>query len=103
MKIALIRLLSSMKLWTTVLGIVATWSGAWLARHGFDMSDAHVEQVAQYMAIGFGLLLGAQGLQDHGKSAAVAKGPTIEGVGGDVSVTVAAAPTDGDPAPTVTT
>lgn len=89
MKPALVRLLSSMKFWTTVLGFVATSCGAWIARHGFDMSDENVRQVARYIAGGFGLLLGMQGLQDHGKEAARLKGPAIEGVGGDVNVTVA--------------
>jgi len=81
------RLLSSMKFWTVVIGTVATWFSAWLARHGFDMTDAHVEQVAKYVAYGFGILLAGQGLADHGKEAAKLKGPTVEGVAGDVNVT----------------
>ena len=92
MKLALFRLLSSMKFWTVVIGIVATWSSAWLARHGFDMSDKHVAQVAEYMAIGFGLLLGAQGAQDFGKEAAKVTGPSVGGVGGDVNLTVVKTP-----------
>ncbi len=81
-----VRLLSSMKFWTLVIGAVVTPFAAWLARHGFDMNDEHVAKVAQYLAGGFAILLGMQGLADHGKEAAKLKGPTVEGVGGDVTV-----------------
>lgn len=70
MKTALATLLESKKFWTLMIGIVVTTFGTWLAKHGFDMSDAHVAQVAEYMTIGFTALLGGQALQDQGKEKA---------------------------------
>lgn len=63
-KDALTRLLSSMKFWTMVLGLAATF----LAKYGIK-TDA---STAEMVAAGFGILLGAQGLTDHGKAAAEA-------------------------------
>jgi hypothetical protein len=62
MKDAIVRLLSSMKFWTTFLGIVTAIG----AKYGFK-----VDPEVYYSIVGlFGLLLGAQGLTDHGKEAA---------------------------------
>lgn len=62
MKDALRRLLSSMKTWTLLIGLTATF----LAKYGIHVDD----QTAQYIAGGFALLLGMQGVTDHGKAAA---------------------------------
>lgn len=62
MKDALLRLASSMKFWTLLLGIVSALS----AKYGLQ-----VDPEVYWSIVGlFGLLLGAQGLQDHGKEAA---------------------------------
>jgi hypothetical protein len=62
MKTALLRLLSSMKFWTLLLGLVTSLG----ARYGFD-----VDPEVYWSIVGLtGLLLGAQGLTDHGKSKA---------------------------------
>lgn len=60
-KAALTRLLSSMKFWTMILGFAATF----LAKYGIKTDAATAEMIA----VGFGILLGAQGLTDHGKAA----------------------------------
>lgn len=70
MKTALTALLESKKFWTTIIGIITTAFGAWLAKHGFDMSDAHTAQVAQYLSLGFLTLLGGQAATDFGKEKA---------------------------------
>jgi hypothetical protein len=51
-----------MKFWTTVIGIVATIG----AKYGIQVDAATQAEIAGF----FGLLLGAQGLTDHGKAAA---------------------------------
>lgn len=62
MKDAIIRLLSSMKFWTTILGVVTALG----AKYGFK-----VDPDVYWSIIGlFGLLVGAQGLTDNGKEAA---------------------------------
>lgn len=62
MKDAIIRLLSSMKFWTVILGIVTALG----AKYGIN-----VDPEVYWSIVGlFGLLLGAQGLADHGKEAA---------------------------------
>jgi hypothetical protein len=62
MKEAITRLLSSMKFWTMVLGVVTSLG----AKYGFNV-DTNV----YWSIVGlFGFLLGAQGLTDHGKEAA---------------------------------
>lgn len=64
MRDAIIRLLSSMKLWTVVLGIASALG----AKYGI-----RVDPDVYWSIVGlFGLLLGAQGLTDHGKEAAKA-------------------------------
>lgn len=70
MKDAIIRLLSSMKFWTTILGVVSALG----AKYGFN-----VDPDGYWSIVGlFGLLLGAQGLTDHGKEAAkVTAGSTL--------------------------
>lgn len=95
MKTALARLIGSMKFQTLLLGLVLTPSAALLAKHGFNVSDDTVKLLAELMTIGFSILLGAQGLTDHGKEAAKAKGTTVEGVGGDVNLTVVKPPSEG--------
>ncbi len=81
MKDALVRLFSSAKFWTMLIGLAVTLG----ARYGFQV-DADV----MWMIAGLvGILLGAQGLTDHGKSAAMVAGPATQVAQGDV-VNVAA-------------
>lgn len=62
MKEALFRLVSSMKFWTVILGL----STAVGAKFGLK-----VDPDIYWSIVGlFGLLIGAQGLTDHGKEAA---------------------------------
>lgn len=63
-----VRLLSSMKFWTTVIGLTA----AWLAKRGIVLPA----DMADEIALGFALLLGGQAATDVGKAKAelVAKG-----------------------------
>lgn len=69
MKDAILRLLSSMKFWTVVLGVLTSIG----AKYGFK-----VDQDMFWAIVGlFGLLLGTQGLQDHGKEAAKAKAAAL--------------------------
>jgi hypothetical protein len=70
MKSALIRLVSSMKFWTVVFGLVTSLG----AKYG-----VHVSAEVYWTIVGaFGLLIGAQGLQDHGKEAAkIAAAPVV--------------------------
>lgn len=89
-KEAWIRMLASMKFWTMVLGLILTPCSALLAKHGFEVSDENVRLIAELVAGGFAILLGMQGLADHGKEAARLKGSSIEGVGGNVTVVTAA-------------
>jgi hypothetical protein len=70
MKNALARLLSSAKFLTTLLGLFTTAGASLLAKHGLELSDATIQQVAITVSGFFGLLLAAQGATDMGKSAA---------------------------------
>lgn len=70
MKTALIGLLQMKKFWLALIGLASTLFGAWLAKHGFDLSDAHVEKVAESIAFFFGLALSGLALQDQGKEKA---------------------------------
>lgn len=69
-KAPLARQLTSMKVWTVIIWMTLTPSSAWLASHGFELSDETVGKIAGYMTIIFGILLGTQGLADHGKAKA---------------------------------
>ena len=60
---ALKSLLESAKVWTLLIGLSATF----LAKYGIHVDDA----TAQLIAGGFAILLGAQGMADHGKAAAL--------------------------------
>lgn len=71
MKNALIRLVSSMKTWTLILGLTATF----LAKYGVHVDDS----TAQMIASGFALLLGAQAITDHGKAAALIHAQAMRG------------------------
>lgn len=62
MKDALVRFFSSMKAWTLLIGILATL----LLRWGINI-DATTQ--AEILAL-VGILIGAQGITDHGKAAA---------------------------------
>jgi len=86
MKTAFIRLVESMKFWTTVIAIIVTLFGTWLAKHGFDLSEQHTTQVAEVIALFFTMLLGGQALTDAGKEKAkiVAATPRIEAISGQV-------------------
>lgn len=78
MKTALVALLESKKVWTTIIGLFATFFGAWLAKHGFDLSDAHTEKVAEGITALFTMLLAGQALADHGKEKAkIEQGPPL--------------------------
>lgn len=62
MKVALLRLLSSMKFWTAVLGVLTALG----AKYGLE-----VDPETYWTIVGFfSLLLGGQALQDHGKAKA---------------------------------
>jgi uncharacterized membrane protein YfbV (UPF0208 family) len=61
---ALKRLASSMKFWTAVIALIAIFA----ARYGFEIS----EQMTALVGAIFAVLLGGQGLADHGKEAAKA-------------------------------
>lgn len=67
MKEALTRLLSSSKFWTLVIGL----AGALGARYGFAVDTDTMWMIAGLV----GVLLGAQGLNDHGKGAVLAAAP----------------------------
>jgi hypothetical protein len=63
MKEALLRLVSSMKFWTLILGLLVSLG----AKYGFE-----VDPEVYWAIVGlFGFLLGAQGLTDQGKTAAI--------------------------------
>jgi len=64
-KAPLVRMLSSLKFWTVLLGIASSQA----AKHGFEVDEATYWTIVGF----FGLLLGAQGLQYHGKEAAKMK------------------------------
>ena len=68
MKDAFRRLLSSMKFWTLILGVVATVGASLFAKYGLELSDSTVAKIAELLALGFGVLLGAQGATDLGKA-----------------------------------
>lgn len=70
MKEALAKLFSSAKVWTAILGMLATAGASLLARYGLELSTEAIQQIAITVAGFFGILLGAQGLADHGKAAA---------------------------------
>lgn len=63
MKEALTRLLTSAKFWTMIIGLIVTLG----ARYGFQVDPEVMWMIAGIVAI----LLGAQGLTDMGKSAAL--------------------------------
>lgn len=62
LKDVLVRMLTSLKFWTTILGISATY----LAKKGIVLDPAMAEYVAGF----FGLLLAGQAAADHGKEKA---------------------------------
>lgn len=69
MKEALQRLLSSMKFWTAVLGLLGTLA----AKYGFD-----VDERMYWTIVGIvGLLLVGQAATDHGKAAAQAHAASL--------------------------
>lgn len=70
MKEAFGRLLSSMKFWTTVIGMLLTAGSSLLAKYGFEVDDAAVQQIAITVSSFFGILLLGQAAADHGKEAA---------------------------------
>lgn len=70
MKEALQRLLTSMKFWTTLIGLIVTAGSSWLAKYGLELSDETVQQIAVTVAGFFGLLLAGQAATDHGKAKA---------------------------------
>jgi len=70
MKEALEKMLASMKFWTTIIGMLVTAGGSLLAKYGFEVSDATVQQVAITISGLFGILLFGQAANDHGKAAA---------------------------------
>lgn len=63
MKDALTRLLSSAKFWTAIIALISVFA----AKYGFEISD----QMTTLMSVIFAVLLGGQGLTDHGKAAAL--------------------------------
>jgi hypothetical protein len=70
MKEALLRMLSSMKVWTMIIGGLVTACGSWLAKHQMDVSDAAVQQFAASAVLLVSILIHAQGKTDTGKEAA---------------------------------
>lgn len=70
MKEALARLFSSVKVWTAIIGMLATAGASLLARYGLELSDAAIQQTAITVASMFAILLGAQGAADFGKEKA---------------------------------
>lgn len=67
LKPPLVRMLSSLKFWTVVFGVLTTQA----AKYGLE-----VDEQTYWTIVGFfGLLLGGQGLADHGKEAAKSKPP----------------------------
>lgn len=71
MKAALIRFFSSLKVWTTLLGLTVLALAHW----GINVDANTQAEIAGLFAV----LLGAQGLADHGKEAALinAKNPPV--------------------------
>lgn len=63
-------LLQSKKFWITLIGGAMTACSALFAKYGLEVSDAAVQQVATTVTVLFTVLLGAQGLADHGKEKA---------------------------------
>lgn len=70
MKDALTRLLSSMKFWTVIVGLVTTMGATAFAKWGIDTSDAAQQQIAITISALFAILLHAQGNAESGKEAA---------------------------------
>jgi len=70
MKEALLRMLSSMKVWTAIIGGLVTAGGSWLAKHQLEVSDTAIQQFAATCALIVGILIHAQGKADAGKVAA---------------------------------
>jgi hypothetical protein len=64
------KLLSSVKFWTTIVGMLVTMSSSMIAKWGFEVSDETTQQIAITVSSFFGLLLLGQASADHGKSAA---------------------------------
>ena len=62
LKLVAIRALTSLKMWTVIIGSITTW----LSARGVILSP----DVAQYIAGFFGVLLLGQAATDHGKAAA---------------------------------
>lgn len=79
MKNAFLKLLTSVKFWTTIIGGICTALGSLIAKYGFEVSDAAVQQVAVTISGLFGLLLFGQAATDHGKEAAKIKSSTESG------------------------
>ncbi len=73
MKAALARLLGSAKFWTAIIGLCVTAGASLFARYGIEVSTEAVQQTAGTVALIFSILIGAQGIADHGKSAAEIK------------------------------
>lgn len=71
MKEALSKILGSAKFWTTIIGSVLTAGASLIAKHGLEVSDDAVRQVAITISGLFVVLLGAQGATDFGKNAAI--------------------------------
>lgn len=70
MKNALLSMLSSVKFWTQIIGLIINASASLLAKYGIGVSDATVMQISITIAGLFGALGLAQGATDHGKAAA---------------------------------
>jgi hypothetical protein len=63
MKDAIVRMLSSAKFWTAIIALISVFA----AKYGFEIST----EMTGLMAAIFAVLLGGQGLTDHGKAAAL--------------------------------
>lgn len=69
------RALTSLKVWTIIIGGIVTAGGSMLAKWGLNVSDATVQQIAGSMVLLVGLLVHAQGRADQGKNAVLAATP----------------------------
>ncbi len=70
MKNALLRIITSAKVWTALIGMVVTALATVFARYGLEVSTEAVQQLAGTMALIVGVLIHAQGQADAGKNAA---------------------------------
>lgn len=61
---------ASTKVWTVLLGGLATAGASWLAKYQLEVSDAAIQQIAATCALLVGILVHAQGQADAGKEAA---------------------------------